>query len=113
MKRAIGNRAADSLSPAAARQALAAAAQRVMGRIAGLRPFVIATPRHLLLDMSSAALADLAATIPPAERMDVTHIRLPIRSAAEAVRWVNTVCGDVGLNGEFAGRVRPGLGRMA
>jgi D-amino peptidase len=91
VKRTIGYRAADSLSPAAARQALAAAAQRAMGRIAELRPFVIARPRRLLLDMNSAALADLAAIIPLAERLDVTRVRLPIRSSAEAVRWVNTV----------------------
>jgi D-amino peptidase len=91
VKRAVGNRAALSISPAAAREALSAAARHAMGRIGDLRPFVIIKPRRLVLDMMTAALADLAETIPLAKRVNATQVRLPIRSAADAVGWVNTI----------------------
>ncbi|MDR3436361.1 M55 family metallopeptidase [Telmatospirillum sp.] len=91
VKRSLGNRAADSLSPAAARQKLAAAAERVMRRLDDLTPFVIAKPRRLVIEMNTVVQADLAATIPVAERLDATRLRFQIKSAGEAVRWVNTL----------------------
>lgn len=88
VKRALGNRAAESLHPVAAREAIRAAAVRAVAT-RGLKPLRLERPRELVLDLTGAALADLIATIPVAERLDPTRVRLPIASAADAVRWVN------------------------
>ncbi|SBW05965.1 putative D-aminopeptidase [uncultured Alphaproteobacteria bacterium] len=88
-KRALGNRAAESLHPAAARAAIHAAAARALARVRGIPPLRLETPRELVLDLTGTALADLIATIPGTDRLDPTRVRLPVASAADAVRWVN------------------------
>lgn len=89
VKQALGNRAALSLHPVAARAAIREAAARAVRRAAAIPPLRLDPPHALVLDMTGAALADLVATIPVAERLDSTRVRLPVTSAADAVRWVN------------------------
>ncbi len=89
VKQALGNRAALALHPEAARAAIRAAAARAVRRAAAMPPLRLDPPRALVLDFTGAALADLVATIPVAERLDATRVRFAVASAAEAVRWVN------------------------
>lgn len=88
VKTALGNRSAAALHPEAAREAIAAAAQRSVYRKGMVAP-VLQPSDTLTLDMIGAAQADLVATIPTANRLDATRIALPIASVADAVRWVN------------------------
>ncbi len=88
-KYALGNRTAESLHPVVARALIRAATAQAVKRARDIPPLRLETPQDLVLDMTSAALADLVATIPVAERLAPTRVRLPVTSAADAVRWVN------------------------
>lgn len=90
VKTALGNRSAASLHPETAREMIRAGAARALARKAELRPLVLPPSDTLTLDFVGAAQADLIETIPVARRLDATRVALPIASAADAVRWVNT-----------------------
>lgn len=90
-KQALGNRAARSLPLPAARAALREGAARAIRRAGTIPPFRIDGPYTLELEMGGPALADLAATLPPAERRDGVTIALPAGSVADAIRWMNAV----------------------
>jgi D-amino peptidase len=62
-----------------------------MQRIGDAQPFLIAPPYRLEIDLNSVALADLAATIPVAERLGSRTVGFDPTSAAAAVGWVNTI----------------------
>ncbi|HQT85741.1 MAG: aminopeptidase [Acidiphilium sp. 37-64-53] len=91
VKTALANRAAQAISVQAARSAIRAGAEAALRRIEGARPFLIDRPRSLELVMNQPALADLAETLPPAERIDALTIRFAIASVAEAIGWVNAI----------------------
>lgn len=90
VKTALGNRAAASVHPDLAREMIRAGAARALARRAEIRPLALPRSDTLTLDMIGAAQADLIATIPVSRRVDATRVALPIASAADAVRWVNT-----------------------
>lgn len=90
-KVALGNRAALSLSVSAARDAIRDGARRAAIAAGGMKPFVLQGPFTLELTMTSPALADLAAIVPSAERHDALNVAFAAKTAAEAVRWVNTI----------------------
>jgi D-amino peptidase len=91
VKQALGNRAARSLPLPAARAALREGALSAVRRIGAIPPFRIDGPYTLELEMGGPALADLAATLPPAERRDAVTVALPASSVADAIRWMNAV----------------------
>jgi D-amino peptidase len=91
VKHALGQRAARALSPERARARIRAAAGTAVGDAAACRPFVIPGPYRLELDLTSVALADLAATIPLADRIGPRCIGFDAASMAAVVGWVNTV----------------------
>jgi D-amino peptidase len=91
VKQALGQRAARALSPETARTRIRASAEQAMRRIGEARPFLVAPPYRLEIDLNSVALADLAATIPVAERLDSRTVGFDAGSAAAAIGWVNTI----------------------
>ena len=91
VKHALGQRAARASSPEQARARIRAAAVTAVSEAAACRPFVIPGPYRLELDLTSVALADLAATIPPAERIAPRGIAFDAASMAAVLGWVNTV----------------------
>jgi len=91
VKHALGQRAARALSPETARERIRAAAGAAVSKAAACRPFVIPGPYRLELDLNSVALADLAATIPVAERITPRGVAFHAASMAAVLGWVNTV----------------------
>jgi D-amino peptidase len=91
VKHAIGHRAARALSPDFARARIRDAATAAVRAAAACRPFVIPGPYRLELDLSSVAMADLAATIPVARRIAPRSVAFDAASMAAVLGWVNTV----------------------
>ncbi len=91
VKRALGQRAARSVHPQRARQMLRAAAEDAVSRAKACAPFVVPRPCRLVLDLTFVALADLAATIPVAERTGPRTVAFTAEGVAAALGWVNTV----------------------
>ena len=89
VKRALGQRAARALSPEAARNLIRIEAERAVRD--QYRPFVIAQPCRLEIDLNSVALADLAALIPVAERTAPRSVGFALPDIAAAIGWVNTI----------------------
>ncbi len=91
VKHAIGHRAARALSPEVARARIRAAAAIAVREAAACRPFVIPGPYRLEFDLGTVAMADLAATIPVAERIAPRSVAFAAPSMAAVIGWVNTV----------------------
>ncbi|MGQ9367814.1 M55 family metallopeptidase [Azospirillum sp. ST 5-10] len=96
VKRALGQRAARSVAPAVARARIREAAGRAVRRAAGIPPLRIppcgdGAPYRLEIEMTSPALADLAALIPVSERLDPVTVRLPADGMAAVLGWINTL----------------------
>ncbi len=91
VKQALGQRAARSVAPQRARQLLRSAAAAAIVGAGTVAPFVIPAPYHLVLDLTSVALADLAATIPVARRTAPRTIAFEASDMAAVIGWVNTV----------------------
>ena len=91
VKRALGQRAARALSPEAARNLIRIEAERAVREREQCRPFVIAQPCRLEIDLNSVALADLAALIPVAERIGPRSVGFTAPDIAAAIGWVNTI----------------------
>lgn len=91
VKTALGHRAARSLAPERARDAIRAAAATALGRLAAAKPFTVPGPFAAEFVMSSPALADLAEVIPPSRRIDGVTVAFDCADAAEAIGWMNTL----------------------
>jgi D-amino peptidase len=91
VKHALGQRAARALSPEAARTLIRAEAEASVRGRGKCKPFVIAPPCRLEIDLNSVALADLAMVIPPAERIGARSIAFPAGDITNAIGWVNTI----------------------
>lgn len=96
VKQALGQRAARSVAPMIARDRLRAASRRAVERAASVTPFRIPTERDgapycLEIEMNSPALADLAALIPVAVRLDPVTIRLTADRMAGILGWINSL----------------------
>ncbi len=96
VKQALGQRAARSVAPMIARDRLRAASRRAVERAASVTPFRIpaerdGAPYRLEIEMNSPALADLAALIPVAVRLDPVTIRLTADRMAGILGWINSL----------------------
>jgi D-amino peptidase len=91
VKHALGQRAARALAPEAARTLIRAEAELAVRERARCKPFVIAPPCRLEIDLNSVALADLAMVIPPAERIGPRSVAFPPADIGTAIGWVNTI----------------------
>ncbi|HYG85765.1 MAG TPA: M55 family metallopeptidase [Azospirillum sp.] len=91
VKQALGQRAARNLSPAAAHTRLRSAAEAAARRAGRIAPFRIDGPFLLHVEMNTPALADLAAGIPVARRLDAVSVGLEADTMAGVVGWVNTL----------------------
>ena len=91
VKRALGHRAAQAFSPAKAREAIRAAAERAVRRAGEIPPFTVAPPYRLEIDLNNPALADLAGTIPAATRVSPIGVTFAPDTLAAAIGWVNTI----------------------
>ncbi|TBW41174.1 aminopeptidase [Siculibacillus lacustris] len=91
VKTALGHRAARQISPARARTAIRAAAAAAVARCRAMAPFVVPGPFVAEFEMNSPALADLAAVLPPARRLDATTVAFDCADAADAVGWMNAL----------------------
>ena len=90
-KLALGSRAARSLSPARAREELRRAATAAM-RLSGTVPsFVIPGPYVLEVVLTAPALADLAAVIPVARRLDPVTVGFDAQTIGEVLGWINVL----------------------
>jgi len=91
-KRALSHRAARSLSPARAQERLRAAAIAALARARIEAPalFTIAGPYQLELVMTPA-LADLAAVIPVARRIDPITVGFHADTIGEVLGWINAL----------------------
>lgn len=100
-KRALGNRAARSLSPVRARDALRAAATEAVGLVGSgtLAPFTIPGPYELEVVLRAPALADLAAVIPVARRIDPLTVGFRAETMRDVLGWINTLSPLVGTLG--------------
>ncbi|MBC9176090.1 M55 family metallopeptidase [Pseudoroseomonas ludipueritiae] len=92
-KQALGARAARAIAPSLARERLRAAAEAAVREAgtASLQPFVMPGPFRLEITLTSPALADLAAIIPVAQRLDAVSVAFDAPDMAGVLGWVNTV----------------------
>jgi D-amino peptidase len=91
VKDAQGNRAATSLAPTAACEAIAAGAREAVRRIPGLAPLRLPAPMVIGVEAASPALADLFALPPFVRRVAATSIEFDAPSVIDAVRLLNTL----------------------
>jgi D-amino peptidase len=91
VKHALGHRAARALSPEKARSLIREAAKKAVQNVAECRPFRIASPYRLEIDLTTVALADLSATIPVADRISPRTVGFSADTMTAVVGWVNTL----------------------
>jgi len=92
VKESIGSFAANSLSPAAARDAIFHAAREAVSRAKGAKPYVFTPPLALDVQLVTAAQADLVASIPSFERtggrsVRFVHDEFPVLFRAFVAAW--------------------------
>ena len=92
-KQALGARAARAISPALARERLRTEAEAAVreARTRRLALFTIVPPYRLEIVLKTQALADLAAIIPAAERLDPVTVGFDAGGMGDVLGWVNTV----------------------
>ncbi|MDM9557972.1 MULTISPECIES: M55 family metallopeptidase [Bordetella] len=90
-KVAHGQGSGATLSPAAARRAIAAAAEAAVRGMAGAVPLRIAAPIECRLQTQSSALADLFCMWPALERVDGVTVRFTAGSMQDAIRTLNSL----------------------
>src|SRR5690606_32280868 len=90
-KVAHGQGSGATLSPAAAREAIAAAAEAAVRGAAGAVPLRIAAPIECRLQTQSSALADLFCMWPTLKRVDGVTLRFTADSMHAAIRVLNSL----------------------
>lgn len=98
VKRALGQRTAQALSPQNARAAIRAAAGRAVAAGRPRECFRIPGPIRLEADLASVVMADLCATIPPSERIGPRTVAFTCPDIGTTVRWINVMsalCGSL------------------
>ena len=91
VKHAIGQRAARSLSPERACDAIRAGAAAAVRNLAACRPAEIAPPYRLEIDLTSVTLADLASLIPVAARTGPRTVAFDAATMFDVLGWINTI----------------------
>jgi D-amino peptidase len=95
VKIALGQRAARALSPSQAQARIRAGAEAAVRGARHIKPFIMAEPCQLELDMTSVALADICATLPAATRLSPLTIGFQSETVSDAIRWMS-VCSMLG-----------------
>jgi D-amino peptidase len=88
VKRAIGFEAAESLTPAAARQLIQAGAKRAVQRIASFKPFLTPRPATLEVTFHFYRPAELLAWLPGVERTGARSVRFSGKTPADVMRML-------------------------
>ncbi len=91
VKTALGQRAARSLSPERAGQAIRHGAAEAVRNLGAVQPYVIAAPYRLEIDLNTATLADQSAIIPTAERIAPRTVAFNATSMIDVIGWINTI----------------------
>lgn len=89
VKRAVMNSCAESMTPAAAREAIRAAAARAVGRARRIEPFRIAPPMTVRVELNTVALADLMSLLPGTERPAPEVVAYTAASMRSVIRTLN------------------------
>lgn len=90
-KRATGNTSGVSLSPEASCKAIRAGMMAALADVGSLKPFVIAGPVAVRLQVNTPALADLFCTWPTLERVSGDEVAFSAPTVESAVRMVNSL----------------------
>lgn len=88
VKRAVSPFAADSLSPEAARTAIAEALRRALKRRGKMKPYRLDGPLRLEIDLRLAAMADYCAIMPGVERTGPRTVLAQPADAEELYRYM-------------------------
>jgi D-amino peptidase len=91
VKWSYGFHAARTLAPAAAREAIAAAVKRGMGRRDEIEPHRIATPVEMEIRFKSYRPAEILAWLPGVKRADAHAVRYAAADVVEAYRFLGFV----------------------
>jgi D-amino peptidase len=91
VKHAVGHRAARSLSPERACQAIRQGAAASLRNLSGCKLAVIPAPYRLVIDLNTVAIADQAAMIPVAERVGPRSVGFDADSMLDVLGWINTI----------------------
>ncbi len=91
VKKALGNRAAQSLAPEVACARIRAAAADAVRNRAAIKPLVIPGPYRVEMDLMGVVLADVVMNIPVAERLGPRTVALPAETMAGVIGWVGAV----------------------
>lgn len=89
VKRVIMNSAADSVTPKKAHELIRAAATRAVGRAKEIRPFRIAPPMNVRVELNNVALADLMSLLPGTERPAPEVVTYTAGSMKSVIRTLN------------------------
>jgi len=89
VKRAIMNGCAESMTPQAAREAIRAAAARAVRRAKEIRPFRIAPPMAVRVELNTVALADLMSLLPGTGRPAPEVVTYTAGSMGSVIRTLN------------------------
>lgn len=91
VKHAYSNRAARSLSPAKSCEKIRAAAFNAVKRKHEMKPFIVKAPFMVKFEVLLPALADQAAHLPPAKRLDTITIGFDCTSVRDAIGWMTAL----------------------
>lgn len=91
VKEARGRYAALSLHPEVARDAIRAGVRAAFARRAEWRPFMLAEPITVEIELLQSAMAEVALVIPEMERVGPRHVRYLAKDARTAMRVVRAV----------------------
>ncbi|MHB9879418.1 M55 family metallopeptidase [Pacificimonas sp. ICDLI1SI03] len=86
VKRAIGFHAAETLTPAAARKQIQAAARRAVGQIDSYRPFKVDTPAIMDVTFHYYRPAEVLSWLPQVERSGARSVRFEGETPADALK---------------------------
>jgi D-amino peptidase len=91
VKWSLGFHSARTLTPAAGREVIRAAVKRAMARRADFKPFEVAMPADLEIRFKNYRPAELLALIPGVSRADAHSVRITVKDAPEAARFLSFV----------------------
>lgn len=91
VKRAHGNRAATSLSPPAACEAIRSGARDAAAKCASLKLRPAQTPATLTVEATTVAIADLFALLPIVKRIDPLTVQFVSPTMRHAIRVLNSL----------------------
>ena len=91
VKWSTGFHSARTLTPAAGRDVIKAAVQRAMARRGSFKPYRVKMPAELEIRFKNYRPAELLALLPGVSRADAHSVRLTVKDAPEAARFLSFV----------------------